>query len=93
MLGIGKGLMASPRLLILDEPSLGLAPKLVAKVFDAIKEIRSHGVTILLVEQNVYHAIHMSSRAYVLENGRITRAGDSNSLLQDDHVRKAYLGI
>lgn len=93
MLGIGKGLMASPELLILDEPSLGLSPKLVTKVFDAIKEIRRQGVTVLLVEQNVHHAIEMSNRAYVLENGRITKGGNSKTLLEDDHVKKAYLGI
>lgn len=92
MLGIGKGLTASPRLLLLDEPSLGLSPKMVLKVFSTIQEINEKGVPILLVEQNVHHALEMAKRAYVLENGSITREGFSGDLLQDDYVRKAYLG-
>lgn len=93
MLGIGKGLMASPKLLILDEPSLGLSPKLVIKVLNAIREIRKQGAAVLLVEQNVHHAMEMSNRAYVLENGHIIRSGEARSLLEDDHVKKAYLGM
>jgi len=93
MLGIGKGLMSSPELLILDEPSLGLSPLLVINVFNVIKEISKRGVTLLLVEQNVHHAMSLSSRAYVIENGRIVIEGDSKSLLEDDNVKKAYLGI
>jgi branched-chain amino acid transport system ATP-binding protein len=92
MLGIGKGLMSSPELLIFDEPSLGLSPKLVLKLFETINEISKQGVTILLVEQNVHHAMNLSHRSYVLENGRIIKEGDSRSLLQDDYIRKAYLG-
>lgn len=93
MLGIGKGLMASPEFLVLDEPSLGLSPLLVINLFDVIKKISEQGVTLLLVEQNVHHAMNMSSRAYVVENGRIAVHGYSKNLLEDDKVRKAYLGI
>jgi branched-chain amino acid transport system ATP-binding protein len=92
MLGIGKGLMASPKLLMMDEPSWGLAPKLVLRVFDTIKEIRKRGVAILLVEQNVFHALRMASRAYVLENGRIVLAGTSEELMGSGHVQRSYLG-
>lgn len=92
MLGIGKGLMASPRLLMMDEPSWGLAPKLVLRVFDTIKEIKQQGVTILLVEQNIHHALSMASRAYVLENGRIVLEGASEDLMGNEHVQKSYLG-
>jgi branched-chain amino acid transport system ATP-binding protein len=92
MLGIGKGLMASPELLMMDEPSWGLAPKLVLRVFDTIKEIKKRGVAILLVEQNVYHALRMASRAYVLENGRIVLAGTSEELMGNEHVQRSYLG-
>ncbi len=93
MLGIGKGLMASPRFLIFDEPSSGLSPKLVINVLNAIKEIRRQGVAVLLVEQNVHHAMEMSNRVYVLENGRVIKSGDARSLLDDDHVKRAYLGL
>ncbi len=92
MLGIGKGLMASPRLLMMDEPSWGLAPKLVLRVFDTIKEIKDRGVTILLVEQNVHRALSLASRAYVLENGRIVLEGTSQALMGDEHIQKSYLG-
>ncbi len=92
MLGIGKGLMASPRLLMMDEPSWGLAPKLVLRVFDTIREIKRRGVTILLVEQNIHHALSMASRAYVLENGRIVLEGTSEDLMGNEHVQKSYLG-
>jgi len=93
MVAIGRGLMARPKLLLVDEPSLGLAPLLVAEVFRVIKEIQGSGVTILLVEQNVRSALEITSRAYILESGRIVRAGPSNLLLHDDEVRKAYLGL
>jgi branched-chain amino acid transport system ATP-binding protein len=93
MLGIGKGLMSSPELLIFDEPSFGLAPRLVLKLFETISEISKRGVTIFLVEQNVHHAMSLSHRTYVLENGRMVKGGDSKILLEDDHVRKAYLGV
>jgi branched-chain amino acid transport system ATP-binding protein len=93
MVAIGRGLMARPKLLLVDEPSLGLAPLLVAEVFRVIKEIQGNGVTILLVEQNVHSALEVAQRAYILENGRIVREGSSDLLLQDDQVRKAYLGL
>lgn len=92
MLAIGRGLMARPTLLILDEASLGLAPILVESIFEAIKEIRRRGTTILLVEQDVKHALEVSDRAYVLENGRIVYAQASAELLRTDVVQRAYLG-
>ena len=92
MLGIGKGLMASPKVLMMDEPSWGLAPKLVLRVFDTISEIRELGVSILLVEQNVHHALRSASRAYVLENGRIALEGTSRAILADTHIQESYLG-
>ena len=93
MLGIAKGLMSSPQFLILDEPSLGLSPKLVLQLLDAVGEIAKQGVTVLLVEQNVHLAMKISNRAYVLENGRVVKEGVSGTLLEDDHVKKAYLGL
>jgi len=93
MLAIARALMSRPKLLMLDEPSLGLAPKLVLQIFDLVKEINDNGVTILLVEQNVKHALELASRAYVLENGRIVLEGKGNELLENEHVKKAYLGI
>jgi branched-chain amino acid transport system ATP-binding protein len=93
MLAIARALMSRPKLLMLDEPSLGLAPKLVLQIFDLVKEINDNGVTILLVEQNVKHALELASRAYVLENGRIVLEGKGNELLENEYVKKAYLGI
>jgi branched-chain amino acid transport system ATP-binding protein len=93
MLAIGRGLMGRPKLLLLDEPSLGLAPMLVAQVFQVVRELHSRGMTILLVEQNVRHALEVCSRAYVLENGRIVLQGTGAELLANPHVREAYLGI
>ena len=93
MLGIGKGLMSSPELLILDEPSAGLSPKLVLNLFDTIESIAREGITVLLVEQNVHHAMAMSDRAIVMENGRLVKEGDSKTLLEDDYVKKSYLGM
>jgi branched-chain amino acid transport system ATP-binding protein len=92
MLGIGKGLMASPKFLMMDEPSWGLAPKLVLRVFNTVEEIQKRGVTILLVEQNIHHALAIASRGYVLENGRIVLEGSSRQLIENEHVRKSYLG-
>lgn len=92
MLSLGRALMARPSILLLDEPSLGLAPMIVDEVFKAIEEVNRDGVTILLVEQNAYMALEVSARAYVLENGRIVMANTSAKLLEDDAVRKAYLG-
>ena len=92
MLSIGRGLMSRPRLLLLDEPSLGLAPKLVRLVFDTIKTINDQGTTILLVEQNAYAALQIADRGYVLENGRIVLSGLAKDLTSDEKVKKAYLG-
>ena len=92
MLAIGRALMAKPRLLMLDEPSLGLAPILVETVLDTIKQIRDKGVTILLVEQNARAALSMADRAYALEVGNITLEGTGQELLRDERVLKAYLG-
>jgi branched-chain amino acid transport system ATP-binding protein len=93
MAAIGRGLMSKPRLLLLDEPSLGLAPLLVAEIFRVIREIHDEGVTVLLVEQNVFRTLSIADRAWVLENGRIVLSGTGAGLLADDHVRKAYLGM
>jgi branched-chain amino acid transport system ATP-binding protein len=93
MLAIGRGLMGNPKLLLLDEPSLGLSPLLVKNIFEIIKEINRQGTTILLVEQNVYQSLRISHRAYVLETGRVVLSGTGEELLGNDHVRKAFLGI
>lgn len=93
MLAIARGLMARPTLLTVDEPSLGLAPMLVEKTFQIIENINKEKVTILLVEQNVFRALTMSDRAYVIENGRITLKGEGSDLLKDEHLKKAYMGI
>jgi len=93
MLAIARGLMANPKLLLLDEPSLGLSPLFVKNIFEIIKEINRQGTTILLVEQNVYQSLKISSRAYVLETGRVVLTGTGAELLGNDHVRKAFLGI
>jgi branched-chain amino acid transport system ATP-binding protein len=92
MLAIGRALMARPRLLLLDEPSMGLAPKLVVQIFDIVTEINKQGTTILLVEQNAAQALQRAERAYVLETGRVVKAANARALLDDDSVRAAYLG-
>jgi branched-chain amino acid transport system ATP-binding protein len=92
MLAMGRALMSKPRLLLLDEPSLGLAPLVVHTIFEAIEEIRSKGTTILLVEQNAHAALHHSDRAYVLETGSITMQGPSKDLANDPGIKEAYLG-
>ena len=92
MLAIGRALMAEPRLLLLDEPSLGLAPMLVEEIFRIIREIHDNGTTVLLVEQNANKALSIADYGYVLETGTVSLAGDSRQLLRDDHVRRAYLG-
>jgi branched-chain amino acid transport system ATP-binding protein len=93
MVAVGRGLMARPKLLMLDEPSLGLAPLLVREVFKVVERVNSEGVTILLVEQNVKHTLTVATHAYVLENGRIIMEGKGKDLLDSEHVKKAYLGI
>ena len=93
MLAIGRGLMSKPKILILDEPSLGLSPLLVSTIFGIIRQINEEGTTILLVEQNVHHALNMAQRAYVLENGEIVKCGPAQGMLQDEQVCKAYLGL
>jgi branched-chain amino acid transport system ATP-binding protein len=93
MLAIGRGLMSRPRLCLLDEPSYGLAPLLVAEMFRIIRGLRDQGITILLIEQNVRHSLEIADRAYVLENGRICLEGACAEMLESDHVRKAYLGL
>ena len=92
MLAIARALMSEPELLLLDEPSLGLAPNLVMMIFELIKEINKQGVTILLVEQNANLALLVSNRAYVLETGKIALSGPSKNLLNDENIKKAYLG-
>jgi len=93
MLAIARGLMSKPKLIMLDEPSLGLAPKLVMKTFELIKEINEEGVTILLVEQNVQQALELAERGYVLETGKISIEGKGKELLGNELVKKAYLGL
>lgn len=92
MLAIGRALMSSPTLLLLDEPSMGLAPILVNEIFSIIKRVNEAGVPVLLVEQNAYKALSISNRAYVLETGLIVKEGKASALLQDDSIKKAYLG-
>ena len=92
MLAMGRALMSKPKLLMLDEPSMGLAPILVQQIFDIIKELHEAGTTILLVEQNAEMALRIADRAYVLESGRITLSGTGAELAQSDSVKKAYLG-
>jgi branched-chain amino acid transport system ATP-binding protein len=93
MLAIGRGLMADPKLMLLDEMSLGLAPIVVNELFKALREIRETGITILFVEQNVRRSIQEADRAYILENGRVTLSGTSAELCEEEQVKKAYFGI
>jgi len=92
MLAIGRGLMSRPKLLMLDEPSLGLAPKLVLSTFDIIKQINKEGIAVLLVEQNVRQALELADKGYVLETGRVTLKGEGE-LLKSEYIKKSYLGI
>jgi branched-chain amino acid transport system ATP-binding protein len=92
MLAIGRALMSRPKLLLLDEPSMGLAPLMVAKIFDIVREVAARGVTILLVEQNARLALELAHRGYVMESGNITLADEAKKLLADPNVREAYLG-
>lgn len=93
MLAIGRALMSRPSLLLLDEPSLGLAPILVSKVFETVKEIAATGLTVLLVEQNVHASLELADRGYVLENGRVIMEGPGSGLISNAHIRKSYLAI
>jgi branched-chain amino acid transport system ATP-binding protein len=93
MVAIGRGLMAVPGLLMLDEPSLGLAPILVKSIFDTLRKIADTGTTVLLVEQDVNHSLHLSDRGYVLEHGRVVLSGEAGQLLENPHIKAAYLGI
>lgn len=93
MLAIGRGLMSLPELMMLDEPSLGLAPLLVSTIFEIIRKINLQGTAILLIEQNVYHALRLSRRGYVLENGEMAMNDEGNALLENPHIRKTYLGL
>jgi branched-chain amino acid transport system ATP-binding protein len=93
MCAIGRALMSGPKLVLLDEPSMGLAPVIVAQVFDLVRRIRSEGYTVLIVEQNVRQVLKIADRAYLLEVGRIKAAGSSQELLASDEIRKAYMGI
>ena len=93
MLAIARGLMGAPRLLMLDEPSLGIAPIIVRNIFKVIKEIQAAGVTILMVEQNATKALAAADRAYALDLGSVTASGPADALLKDERVRQAYLGL
>jgi branched-chain amino acid transport system ATP-binding protein len=93
MLAIGRSLMARPKVLLLDEPSMGLAPMVISQIFKIIADINAQGTTVLLVEQNAQQALSRSDRAYILETGEVTRTGNARELLHDDSVRAAYLGV
>ena len=93
MVAIGRGLMSQPKLLMLDEPSLGLAPILIKSIFETVRRIADQGTTVLLVEQDVRHSLSLSDRGYVLEHGRIAIEGPASQLLDDPHIKTAYLGI
>lgn len=92
MLAMGRALMSKPRIILMDEPSMGLSPLLVSEIFDIIKVINESGTTVLLVEQNAKKALSIADRAYVLETGKITLSGDAKDLINDESVKKAYLG-
>jgi branched-chain amino acid transport system ATP-binding protein len=93
MCALGRGLMGLPRLLMLDEPSLGLAPRLVSEMFETLRRLQAEGITVLLVEQNVHQALELAAHGYVLETGRVVLSGPSPDLLANPHVRAAYLGV
>jgi len=93
MVAMGRGLMSRPRMCLIDEPSSGLAPLVVDEIFSIVQELRDQGIAIFLIEQNVQQTLEIADRAYVLENGRVTLAGDSRNLLQEELIRKAYLGL
>ena len=93
MLAMGRGLMSLPTIMMLDEPSLGLAPVLVSTIFEIIEKINRQGTSILLIEQNVFHSLKISDRGYVLENGQVALSGPGRELLKNPHIRKTYLGL
>jgi len=93
MVAIGRGLMAAPKLLMLDEPSLGLSPFLVEEMFQVVEEVNRLGVTVLLVEQNTEHALSIAHKGFVMESGRIALSGSGTELLANPEIRKAYLGL
>lgn len=93
MVAIGRGLMGKPQLLMLDEPSLGLAPILINDIFKTVRRIADHGITVLMVEQDVRHSLSLSDRGYVLEHGRVVMEGPANVMIDDPHIKKAYLGL
>lgn len=93
MLAVGRALMSKPKIILMDEPSMGLSPLLVKEIFNIIKEVHKQGITVLLVEQNAKMALSIADRAYVLETGRISMSGDAKELLSDEKVKKAYLGL
>ena len=93
MVAMGRGMMARPKLCLIDEPSSGLAPIVVSEIFQIIKELRDQGITIFLVEQNVQQTMEIANRAYVMENGRLVQAGQCQELLRDESIKKAYLGL
>jgi branched-chain amino acid transport system ATP-binding protein len=93
MLAVARGLMSRPKLMMMDEPSLGLAPLLVSQISGITEQIHKEGVTVLLIEQNVFHALKACTRAYVMETGRIVLQGSGNELMRDEHIKTAYLGI
>jgi branched-chain amino acid transport system ATP-binding protein len=93
MVAIGRGIMARPKLLMLDEPSLGLAPILIKDIFETVRKIADQGTTVLLVEQDVKHSLSLSDRGYVLEHGRVAMEGPAKTLLDDPHIKTAYLGL
>ena len=93
MLAIARGLMSMPRLLILDEPSLGLAPRVVTEILNVIRTLNEKGLTVLLIEQNVSDALEMAARAYVVERGRIVKTGAGRDLMRDPDIQRAYMGL
>lgn len=93
MLSIGRGLASQPKFIMLDEPSQGIAPKLVDDIYNKLSILKEKGLTVLLIEQNINYALHLAERAYVLENGRIVMDGDSKELLNSEHIKKHYLGL
>jgi len=93
MVAMARGVMSRPKLCMIDEPSSGLAPMLVLELFQVIQSLREQGITVLLIEQNVRHTLEIADRAYVIESGRIVSEGNSHELLQNDHIKKAYLGL